>query len=68
MKDRIARWFAYHLPPRLVYWAAIRVMVHSTTGKYSQTNPSDVYAIEAIYRFGTSFKDKNEYRPKNNYQ
>lgn len=37
-KEAIAQWFAWHLPPRIVYWCYMRVFGHATSGKYGMRN------------------------------
>lgn len=33
--EKLWQWVAYHLPRRVVYFAAIRAWAYATTGKYS---------------------------------
>ncbi len=42
--DKIAAWFAWHLPKRIVYWAVIRAA--SETERYFY--PGDVTAMEML--------------------
>lgn len=51
LKDKIIMWIAYRLPKRLVYWCAIRVSAHATTGKYSSQIVSELRAMDAIRRW-----------------
>ena len=44
---KVADW----LPKSLVYWAAIRLMFHATTGKYSRDIPDDVSIMTALDRW-----------------
>lgn len=48
MIDRIAHWFAYRIPRRVVYWCAIRLMVHATVGRYSSQVVPDLTAGDAL--------------------
>lgn len=51
--DRTIRWIAWHLPKRLVMWAAFRVISHATTGKYSNQNVPELTAMDAMKRWET---------------
>jgi hypothetical protein len=42
---------AWHLPKNLVYWCAIRVMAHATTGQYSSQIVPDLTAADALKRW-----------------
>lgn len=45
-------WFmAWHLPKRLVYFAAIRLVVHATQGQWSSTEVPKLYAMDALKRW-----------------
>lgn len=44
-------WLTTKLPRRLVYWCAIRVIVHATTGKFSDQVAPDLTAFEALARW-----------------
>lgn len=49
--DRVVAELAWHFPRRLVLWAAVRLMVHATTGKYASQNVSKLRAIDALWRW-----------------
>lgn len=51
MRDKIARWVAALLPRRVVYWAAIRLGVAATTGKWSATVVPDLTLVDALKRW-----------------
>lgn len=51
MKNKIQMWFAWKLPRWLVQWAAIRMVAHATTGKYSTTVVPELSAVEALRRW-----------------
>lgn len=53
MKDKFAHWIARHLPKRIVYWCAIRVSAHATTGKYSSQIVPELTVMDAVKRYGT---------------
>lgn len=44
-------WLAYRLPRPLVYWAAIRLMAHATTGQYRDQVVPDLTAMDALKRW-----------------
>jgi hypothetical protein len=46
-------WLVDKLPKRLVYFCSMRVMAHSTTGKYGNTIVPELTGMEAISRYGT---------------
>lgn len=47
MWQKIAWW----MPHSLVYWCAIRLMVHATQGEYSNTVVPDLRAMTALQRW-----------------
>jgi len=49
--DSFYRYCAWHLPRRLVYWCAIRLISQATVGEYSSTVVPDLTAIEALRRW-----------------
>lgn len=51
MTERICRWIANRLPARVVYFAAIRLMAHATTGAYSKQIVPELYAVDALQRW-----------------
>ncbi len=51
MIEKIQRWLAWRLPHGLVYWAAVRLLAHATTGKYSATIVPDLRAMDALQRW-----------------
>lgn len=49
MKDTICRWFAYMLPKRVAYWAAIRVHAFATVQpENASKHPDEVTHFEAL--------------------
>jgi hypothetical protein len=46
---------AWILPKRLVYWCAIRVMAHATTGKHSNQVVPDLLVMDALKRWEEQF-------------
>jgi hypothetical protein len=51
MLERIIQWIAWHLPKKLVYWCAIRLMSYATFGKYENTEVPVLTAVEALNRW-----------------
>ena len=50
-KDKLQMWFAWRLPKWLVKWAAVRLIAHATTGKYSATVVPEMTAMDALKRW-----------------
>lgn len=50
--ERAAMALAWRLPRWLVYWCAIRLGAHATTGQYSTTVVTDLPFMEALKRWG----------------
>ncbi len=51
MAEKCLMWIAWHLPKHIVYFCAIRVAAHATTGKYSNQIVPDLTALDAIKRW-----------------
>ena len=51
MQERLIMWLSSKLPRRLVYWCAIRLYVHATTGRYSGQIVPELNALEALKRW-----------------
>lgn len=49
--DRAWRWLAWKIPRRLVYWCAVRLIAHATSGKYSAQEVPALVAIDALNRW-----------------
>jgi len=59
MKEIII-WIAWKLPKQIVYWCAVRLISHATTGQYSNQVVPELLAMDALQRWETSArKDKN---------
>lgn len=56
MKDKMAMWIAWHLPRRVVKWAAVRLIAYATQGQYGTTIVPGLTALDALQRWsrGTS--------------
>jgi hypothetical protein len=44
-------WVAQHVPRWLVYWCAIRLMAHATSGKHDRQGVNALTAMEALDRW-----------------
>lgn len=44
-------WLVNLLPKKLIYFCFMKVMVHSTTGKYSHTVVPELAGMDAIKRY-----------------
>jgi len=44
----------WHLPKKLVYWCAIRLMAHATAGQYSSQIVSELNVMDALKRWETA--------------
>lgn len=51
VKEKVPMWIAWHLPRRVVMWSYVRVAAHATTGKYGNTNPTNLGMMEALKRW-----------------
>ena len=51
MVEKAYFWLAWHLPRRLVYWCAIRVVGYATTGRYDHTIVPELTASDALQRW-----------------
>jgi hypothetical protein len=49
--DNFWRWLSYQLPKRLVYFAAIRLGAHATTGQYGSTVVPELTFMDAVGRY-----------------
>jgi hypothetical protein len=50
-RERAEMRFAWALPRRLAYWAAIRVIANATTGQYGSTVVPELTAMDALKRW-----------------
>jgi len=54
LPERVTMKAAWLLPPKLAYWAAIRVMAHATTGSYGNQVVPELLAMDALKRWDDS--------------
>lgn len=52
MRTKAWYWVVAKLPQKLIYFAFMHVMAHSTTGKYSHTIVPELTGMDAIKRYG----------------
>ena len=57
MIDKICIWVAWLLPKRLVYWCAMRVYAHASTGEYRAHVVPALTAFEASERWERKFSN-----------
>ena len=57
MFERIANWVAWHLPRRIVYHCAVRLMVHGTVGKWKEQVVPELNAMDALERWNDTEED-----------
>ena len=53
MKEKFLLWFCWKLPRSVVYWCAIRLMAHATTGQFSNQEVPALLAVDALKRWGS---------------
>ena len=53
-KEKFMVWLVWLLPKSIVYYCAIRLIVHATDGKYGSTVVPKLGAIEALERWETA--------------
>lgn len=51
IKEKLMMWIAYKMPKWLVYYCAIRLGSHATTGKYGHTIVPDMPFMVALKRW-----------------
>lgn len=51
LRERTLMALAWRLPRPLVYWCAIRLMAHATTGQYGTTEAPALLAMDALKRW-----------------
>ncbi len=64
MREKIWQWLAGRLPSGLIYWAAIHVIAHATSGKHGDTEIQELSALEAVGRYGEDFGVGGEAKKK----
>lgn len=49
--EELLFFIAYHLPRRVVYYAAIRLLAHATTGRYGNEETPAINGVTALKRW-----------------
>jgi hypothetical protein len=49
--EKFLRWLSWRMPRKLVYWCAIRLMVHATGGRWESTNVPGLSITDALVRW-----------------
>lgn len=49
--DKLKMGIAWLMPRWLVYWCAVRLISHATTGKYSHADSTEIRAMTALRRW-----------------
>lgn len=49
--EKTMMWFVWKLPKSLVYWCAIRLGAHATTGKYETQIVPELNFMDALQRW-----------------
>jgi hypothetical protein len=50
-RERLVTAIVWRLPKTIVYWAAIRLGAHATTGKYGSQNVPELHFMDALKRW-----------------
>jgi hypothetical protein len=50
-RERLVLALVWRLPRWLVYWCAIRLLAHATTGRYGDQVVPDLLAMDALERW-----------------
>jgi hypothetical protein len=56
--DRTWMWIADHLPRKLVYWCAIRLGVHASSGEWSGEEVPGLLFMDALERWNAPGDDR----------
>lgn len=48
---KLVMWFVWKLPRWLVYWCAVRLMAHATTGQWGHQVVPELTALDALKRW-----------------
>ena len=51
IREKIIMKIVWNLPSYLVYWCAVRVIAHATTGKYGSEIVPELTAMDALKRW-----------------
>lgn len=51
LKEKLLMAIAWRLPRALVYWCAVRVGSHATTGQWGNESPTTLLMMDALKRW-----------------
>ena len=51
LKEKWWTWIVWLLPRNLIYWSAIRLMAHASTGAWGDEHPDDISIMKALARW-----------------
>lgn len=54
LKERIITAVVWALPKKIIYWSAIRLMAHATTGEHGNTVVPELTGLTALKRWETA--------------
>lgn len=57
--ERLQMAIVWRLPRWLVYWAAVRVGAHATTGEHGDTDPTEMPFMTALKRWRPAGKGQS---------
>jgi len=60
LREKFWFWMAWHIPKKLVYFSAIRLVAFATQGEYGDTIVPELPAMEAVRRWETGRLSENE--------
>ena len=60
MWERLKMSVAWHMPRWLVYWCAIRLNAHATTGQWGHQNVPELTALDALKRWDLNHRVEKE--------
>lgn len=51
LREGMARWIAWCLPRRVVYWCALRAVAHATGERWKRTKAMDLTVMDCVARW-----------------
>ncbi len=60
MREKFWQWLAGKLPKPLIYFAAVRLIAHATSGKHGTTVLPELPAVEALGRWTDDYPVRKE--------
>lgn len=56
LPEKVIMAIVWRLPKWMIYWAAIRLFSHATTGPYGSTVASELTVFDAVERWSKDFR------------